>query len=144
MEDLGFVNERQLFHGTSPNYVEAICKQNFDPRLFGKKGGTKYGEGSYFAVKASYSHCYTDKDSSLSHFMFLARVLVGSYAKGRSKYRRPPLKDPSNPASDLYDSCVDNEFSPTIFVVFSTDQIYPEYVIEYLQLEHGLLRETSV
>lgn len=144
MEDLGFVNERQLFHGTSPNYVEAICKQNFDPRLFGKKGGTKYGEGSYFAVKASYSHCYTDKDSSLSHFMFLARVLVGSYAKGRSKYRRPPLKDPSNPASDLYDSCVDNESSPTIFVVFSTDQIYPEYVIEYLQLEHGVLQETSV
>jgi len=25
-----FVNERQLFHGTSPENVEAICKQNFD------------------------------------------------------------------------------------------------------------------
>ena len=125
-----FVNERQLFHGTNPEIVEAICKQNFDWRLHGKNA-TKYGQGSYFAVNSSYSNAYAKKDHNSSKFMFVAKVLVGSYAAGDSSYRRPPRKDPSNPASDLYDSCVDDESFPTIFVVFDTDQFYPEYIIEY-------------
>ena len=125
------VDEKRLFHGTSPDTVEAICKQNFDWRLHGKNA-TLYGEGSYFAVNASYSHAYAKRDSDLSQFMFLARVLVGSYTKGHSSYRRPPPKQPSNPASDLYDSCVDDKSNPTIFVVFDTDQFYPEYVIKYV------------
>ncbi|XP_068694759.1 zinc finger CCCH-type antiviral protein 1-like isoform X2 [Montipora foliosa] len=124
------INEKQLFHGTSPNAVEAICKQNFDWRLHGKNA-TKYGEGSYFALNSSYSDSYASQDDNSSQFMFVAKVLVGSYTKGESSYRRPPAKNPSNPASDLYDCCVDNTGSPSIFVVFDTDQFYPEYIIEY-------------
>ena len=126
-------NEKQLFHGTSPDVVDAICKQNFDWRVCGKKG-TKYGKGSYFATNASYSHSYADSGSDGSRFMFLARVLVGSFIKGEPGYQRPPNKDPSNPSSDLYDSCVDNECNPTIFVIFDSDQFYPEYVIKYFTL----------
>ena len=125
-----FVNERQLFHGTNPEIVEAICKQNFDWRLHGKNA-TFYGEGSYFALNSSYSDSYAKEDSKGSKFMFVAKVLVGSYTTGQSSYRRPPSKEPSNPASDLYDSCVDDRSFPTIFVVFDTDQFYPEYIIEY-------------
>ena len=125
-----FLNEKRLFHGTSPETVEAICKQNFDWRLHGKNA-TVYGEGSYFALNASYSDAYAKEDANSCRFMFVAKVLVGSYAKGHSSYRRPPQKDPSNPASDLYDSCVDDKSSPTIFVVFDTDQFYPEYIIKY-------------
>ena len=125
-----FVNERQLFHGTNPEIVEAICKQNFDWRLHGKNA-TVYGEGSYFALNSSYSDSYAKEDTKGSKFMFVAKVLVGSYTKGQSSYRRPPSKEPSNPASDLYDSCVDDRSFPTIFVVFDTDQFYPEYIIEY-------------
>ena len=125
-----FLNEKRLFHGTSPETVEAICKQNFDWRLHGKKA-TVYGEGSYFALNASYSDAYAKEDTNSCRFMFVAKVLVGSYTKGHSSYRRPPQKDPSNPASDLYDSCVDDKSNPTIFVVFDTDQFYPEYIIKY-------------
>ena len=125
-----FLNEKRLFHGTSPETVEAICKQNFDWRLHGKNA-TVYGEGSYFALNASYSDAYAKEDANSCRFMFVAKVLVGSYAKGHSSYRRPPQKDPSNPASDLYDSCVDDKSNPTIFVVFDTDQFYPEYIIKY-------------
>ena len=50
------VNEKRLFHGTSPDSVEAICKENFDWRLSGTATVTLYGQGSYFAVKVSYSH----------------------------------------------------------------------------------------
>ena len=125
-----YVNERQLFHGTSPEIVEAICKQNFDWRLHGKNA-TVYGEGSYFALNSYYSDNYAKKDSKGCKFMFVAKVLVGSYTKGQSSYRRPPSKEPSNPASDLYDSCVDDMSNPTIFVIFDTDQFYPEYIIKY-------------
>ena len=131
-----FVNERQLFHGTNPEIVEAICKQNFDWRLHGKNA-TVYGEGSYFALNSSYSDSYAKEDTKGSKFMFVAKVLVGSYTKGQSSYRRPPSKEPSNPASDLYDSCVDDQSSPTIFVVFDTDQFYPGNIIEYTTARGG-------
>ena len=124
--------EKRLFHGTSPGSVEAICKENFDWRLSGKNA-TVFGDGSYFALNASYSHSYATRDNDSSHFMFLAKVLVGSYTNGDSGYRRPPPKQPSNPASDRYDSCVDNILNPTIFVIFDIDQCYPEYVIKYSQ-----------
>lgn len=38
------VDERQLFHGTSTNFVDAICQQNFDWRVCGLHG-TSYGKG---------------------------------------------------------------------------------------------------
>ena len=131
-----FINEKRLFHGTSPSAVEAICKQNFDWRLHGKNA-TKYGEGSYFALNSWYSDAYATQDDNSSKFIFVAKVLVGSYTVGQSSYRRPPQKDPRNPTSDLYDSCVDDTSSPSIFVLFDTDQFYPEYIIEYCALRQA-------
>ena len=90
-----------------------------------------YGQGSYFPANASYSDAFARIDSRLRQFMFLAKVLVGSYTTGRSSYRKLPLKNPLDPVRDLYDSCVDNIANLTIFVVFDTDQFYPEYVIQY-------------
>ncbi|XP_029187554.2 uncharacterized protein LOC114954996 isoform X2 [Acropora millepora] len=124
------VDERSLFHGTTPDVVEAICKRNFDWRLSGKHA-TRFGQGSYFARDASYSHRYAKRDTYGFHHMFVAKVLVGSCIEGRASYRTPPPKNPEDPGSDLYDSCVDNQTNPLIFVVFDTDQLYPEYVISY-------------
>ena len=124
------VDERSLFHGTTSDVVEAICKRNFDWRLSGKHA-TRFGEGSYFARDASYSHRYAKKDADGIHHMFLAKVLVGSYIKGQANYRTPPPKNPEDPGSDLYDSCVNNQSNPSIFVVFDIDQLYPEYIISY-------------
>ncbi|XP_064599714.1 uncharacterized protein LOC135466239 isoform X2 [Liolophura sinensis] len=52
------VEEKLLFHGTNDDAVDAICKSGFDWRLCGKHG-TMYGQGSYFAQTASYSHQYS-------------------------------------------------------------------------------------
>lgn len=38
------MDERQLFHGTSASFVDAICQQNFDWRVCGLHG-TSYGKG---------------------------------------------------------------------------------------------------
>ncbi|XP_073253275.1 protein mono-ADP-ribosyltransferase PARP12-like [Porites lutea] len=123
--------ERQLFHGTKADTVEAICQQGFDWRVCGKHG-TVYGKGSYFACKAGYSHGYTANQfiSSSHKHMFLARVLVGSYTSGNSSLTRPPPKDPTNPHV-LFDSCCDYKTSPSLFVVFENGQSYPEFLITY-------------
>lgn len=121
------VDERQLFHGTSANFVDAICQQNFDWRICGLHG-TSYGKGSYFARDAAYSHHYSKSDSKL-HLMFLARVLVGSFVRGNASFVRPPAKE--GQSSTFYDSCVNSMSDPSIFVVFEKHQVYPEYVIQY-------------
>ncbi|XP_043944097.1 protein mono-ADP-ribosyltransferase PARP12-like [Protopterus annectens] len=121
------VDERLLFHGTEKSIVDAICQQNFDWRICGTHG-TLYGKGSYFARDASYSEKYSSSSSS-SRIMFVARVLVGQFAKGSENYLRPPSKDGT--PSNLYDSCVDSKSNPSIFVIFEKHQIYPEYLIKY-------------
>ncbi|XP_018775269.2 zinc finger CCCH-type antiviral protein 1-like isoform X1 [Serinus canaria] len=121
------VQEKRLFHGADVTSMETICSQNFDWRICGSNG-TNYGKGSYFARDACYSHTYCQATLQ-GHFMFVARVLVGDYVKGNAAFVRPPMK-----CADklwLYDSCVDDEFNPAVFVVFEKHQIYPEYIIEY-------------
>ncbi|XP_003221433.1 protein mono-ADP-ribosyltransferase PARP11 isoform X2 [Anolis carolinensis] len=141
-----FINENMLFHGTSTEFVEAICVHNFDWRINGMHAAV-YGKGTYFARDALYSSRFCKDD--LKHgstlqihgvdlqlhiltkhkVMFLARVLTGDYILGESKYVRPPSRDGS--LINLYDSCVDSMCNPKIFVIFDANQIYPEYLIEF-------------
>ncbi|XP_073400158.1 zinc finger CCCH-type antiviral protein 1-like isoform X2 [Dendrobates tinctorius] len=122
------VKEIQLFHGTERTHMDAICNQNFDWRICGTHG-TVYGQGSYFARDASYSHKFSIPTTIGTRAMFVARVLVGDYVTGNPQMKRPPLRPGSS--SQCYDSCVDNVISPSIFVVFEKHQIYPEYLLEY-------------
>ncbi|XP_074050723.1 protein mono-ADP-ribosyltransferase PARP11 isoform X2 [Macrotis lagotis] len=141
------INEQMLFHGTSSEFVEAICIHNFDWRINGIHAAV-FGKGTYFARDAAYSSRFCKDDMKHGstfqihgvnlqqrHLfrtyksMFLARVLIGDYINGDSKYMRPPSKDGS--FVNLYDSCVDNTWNPKIFVVFDANQIYPEYLIEF-------------
>ncbi|KAG8538000.1 hypothetical protein GDO81_023453 [Engystomops pustulosus] len=121
------VKEIRLFHGTDKTFVDAICNHNFDWRICGTHG-TVYGQGSYFARDASYSHDYSTPTSGGSRMMFVARVLVGDYVKGNPQMKRPPTRLFS---SRFYDSCVDDATDPSIYVVFEKHQIYPEYLLEY-------------
>uniref|UniRef100_A0A674B2E7 Protein mono-ADP-ribosyltransferase PARP12-like n=1 Tax=Salmo trutta TaxID=8032 RepID=A0A674B2E7_SALTR len=127
--------ELHLFHGTDPKHVDAICRDNFDWRLCGTNG-TVYGEGSYFARDAKYSHSYTSDSGVRS--MFACRVLVGDYTRGNSDLCRPPPKGEGSPT--LYDSCVDNVLNPSIYVVFEKHQVYPEFLIKY---DDGVMHWTS-
>ncbi|KAM8974740.1 protein mono-ADP-ribosyltransferase PARP12-like [Pelodytes ibericus] len=123
------IKEMQLFHGTKSELVDAICQQNFDWRVCGANG-TVYGKGSYFARDSSYSHNYSRQSGSPTQVMFVARVLVGDYTHGKSSYLRPPSKGAPS-SSNFYDSCVNEEKNPSIFVIFEKHQIYPEYLIKY-------------
>ncbi|XP_070560801.1 zinc finger CCCH-type antiviral protein 1-like [Ptychodera flava] len=128
--------ENYLFHGTEEDTVAKICKQNFDFRVAGKNA-TMYGHGSYFARDAKYSDNYTRNDASglTERYMFLAQVLVGRYTVGDSSYKRPPEMNAMT--GDLYDSCVDKMYNPSIFVIFALDQLYPTYLITYRKEERS-------
>ncbi|KAM3835516.1 protein mono-ADP-ribosyltransferase TIPARP [Vipera latastei] len=132
------MNERHLFHGTSQDVVDGICKHNFDPRVCGKHA-TMFGQGSYFARKASYSHNFSKRSPKGIHYMFLAKVLTGKYTVGNHTMRRPPPVNPASITSDLYDSCVDNYFEPQIFVIFNDDQSYPYFVIQYEEVSNTVI-----
>eukprot|EP00079_Xenopus_tropicalis_P015501 XP_004913263.1 PREDICTED: TCDD-inducible poly [ADP-ribose] polymerase-like [Xenopus tropicalis] len=130
--------ERHLFHGTDPGSVEAICRQNFDPRVSGKNGAV-YGQGCYFARDASNSHKFTRGSLQGHHFMFLAKVLVGRPALGHESFRRPPQITPDDPCSPLYDSCVSCNWDPSIFVIFDNDQCFPYFLIKYQKVKNSVV-----
>ena len=95
--------------------------------------GNAYGDGVYFAVDASYSanSRYSPKDSSGYSYMFYSQVLTGEYCDGSGGMKVPPMKgDPKNQIIH-YDSTVDNENSPTIFVVYYDTQAYPQYLVTF-------------
>ncbi|XP_046582963.1 E3 ubiquitin-protein ligase mind-bomb-like isoform X1 [Haliotis rubra] len=126
----GLANEKQLFHGTTPDSADLIPHQNIDFRLAGSRVGALYGQGAYFAVDAKYSDGYAKEDARRHRFMFLAKVLVGKSRQGNPELKRPPVLDASN-KTKLADSACDKETDPRIYVIFSEGQIYPEYLIEY-------------
>ncbi|NXB75669.1 PAR12 polymerase, partial [Donacobius atricapilla] len=121
------VQEKQLFHGTDVFSMKTICTQNFDWRICGSNG-TNYGKGSYFARDARYAHAYCQATAQ-GHAMFVARVLVGDHVQGNAAYVRPPERCAGK--MRFYDSCVDDELNPSVFVIFEKHQVYPEYIIEY-------------
>ncbi|KAH3846138.1 hypothetical protein DPMN_088434 [Dreissena polymorpha] len=123
------VDKRPLFHGTdSLDTVRGICINNFDFRLCGKNA-TIYGQGAYFARDAKYSHQYTKVDQNMERFMLQANVLIGYYTKGDPQYRRPSEKQDKD--HELFDSCVDDEQNPSMFILFDKNAYYPEYLIQY-------------
>ncbi|KAI2662995.1 Protein mono-ADP-ribosyltransferase PARP14 [Labeo rohita] len=120
--------EKILYHGTSKDSCSSIMKTNFN-RNFSGQNATVYGHGTYFAVNASYSAqtMYAVPAADGTQLMFVARVLTGHYAQGQADMRTPPVRV----APDLYDSVVDDEVNPSMFVVFHDCQAYPEYLITF-------------
>ena len=91
--------------------------------------GTAIDQGVYFARDAQYSVGYAAGGVG-GRYMYLARVLVGQYCVGNSSMKVPPPKNPSRPYI-LYDSVVDQMGNPSMSLVFSDNQCYPEYLITF-------------
>lgn len=131
--------EYKLFHGTSNESIESICKLGFN-RSFCGQNGSAYGQGVYFARDASYSHNFskpknmpllrTSLPQPQIYQMLLAKVLVGNYQLIRSNNSN--FKDTEFSIDGFqYDSVVDDLNNPSIFVVFKDYRALPHYLIEY-------------
>ncbi|KAM9468261.1 protein mono-ADP-ribosyltransferase PARP11-like isoform 2-T3 [Clarias gariepinus] len=126
------IEEKRLFHGTNKNNVYGICLYNFDCRISDSvRHAHLYGKGTYFALHASYADNYSKRqcqgDTTNTRIMFLARVIVGKYTTGQKNLCKPD----GDQIENKHDSCVDNTLYPRMFVIFNSNQIYPEYVLEY-------------
>nr|XP_039249273.1 uncharacterized protein LOC120326978 isoform X1 [Styela clava] len=119
--------ERKLFHGTDED--EKIMLHGFD-RSFAGKNATVFGRGVYFATTAQYSDNYALPNQLGHRRVFLADVITGNYCQGNSSLITPPMRK-SGIKNDLYDSVVNNEQSPTIFVIFKDASAYPTHLITY-------------
>ncbi|XP_074123893.1 zinc finger CCCH-type antiviral protein 1 isoform X1 [Sminthopsis crassicaudata] len=119
-------NVKLLFHAADPNSIDSICSNNFSiwsPQSFQQ---TKYGTGIYFTKDAISSH----KNINNKHktkIMFIAQVLVGMSIQGKVGFTSQNLS--------IYDSYVDNIINPSIFVINDMENIYPQYIIEYTDIE---------
>ncbi|XP_058411898.1 protein mono-ADP-ribosyltransferase PARP15-like isoform X2 [Diceros bicornis minor] len=124
-------NERLLFHGTDVDTVPHINQHGFN-RSYAGMNAAVYGNGTYFAVDASYSanDKYSRPDSSGRKHIYVVRVLTGVYTRGHAGIITPPSKNPDD-TTDLYDSVVDDRQHPKLFVVFSDNHAYPEYLITF-------------
>ena len=95
--------------------------------------GAAYGDGVYFAKDAFYSMTYSQPSPNGDRYMYLARVLVGKHTVGEEGMKTPPALDPKKPEI-LYDSVVNKDENPTIFVVFNDFHVYPKYLITFREI----------
>ncbi|KAM6398598.1 protein mono-ADP-ribosyltransferase PARP14 [Pluvialis apricaria] len=128
-------NERLLFHGTNKESLTLINNYGFN-RSYAGMHAAVFGNGTYFAVNASYSasDIYSKPDVDGKKYMYLARVLVGEYSQGTKGSITPPAKNASN-SIDLFDSSTDNVNHPSMFIIFNDIQAYPEYLITFTRKE---------
>ncbi|KAK6311314.1 hypothetical protein J4Q44_G00169780 [Coregonus suidteri] len=123
-------NEKRLFHGMCHTTINHINHHGFN-RSYAGKNAAMYGNGTYFAVSASYSasNTYSRPDPQGQKFMYLCRVLTGDFTTGRQGMIVPPAKNTTT--AQLYDSVTDNPSRPSMFIVFNDIQAYPEYLITF-------------
>ena len=60
-------------------------------------------------------------------FIIQTRVVTGEYIKGDNSMKAAPYKNPAL----QYDSVVNDENNPSIYVVFHDAAAYPEYIIKF-------------
>ncbi|NWR47031.1 PAR14 polymerase, partial [Regulus satrapa] len=124
-------NERLLFHGTSQESLTFINHHGFN-RSYAGMHAANFGNGTYFAVNASYSanDFYSKPDGNGRKYMYLARVLVGQYSLGKKGSITPARKNVSD-SVDLFDSSTDNVNQPSMFIIFNDIQAYPGFLITF-------------
>ncbi|KAJ8609948.1 hypothetical protein CTAYLR_008075 [Chrysophaeum taylorii] len=118
-----------VYHGTTGEAAGKIVEQGFNRDFCSTSA--QHGRGVYFAVEADYS-CfpkYSPPDKDGIQNVFVCRIIVGHYTKGVAGAVVPPALE-GNP-NQRYDTTVDNEVHPTIFVTYNDHQAYPAYLVRF-------------
>ncbi|XP_043550088.1 protein mono-ADP-ribosyltransferase PARP14 isoform X4 [Chiloscyllium plagiosum] len=128
----GMTIEQILYHGTTKEIAQRVNKTGFN-RSFCGRNATYFGKGTYFALDASYScdNKYSNPDCDGCKCIYQARVITGKLCKGEPNMLEPKPVDPQIDSADLCDCAVNDENSPSIFVIFCDDGAYPEYLITF-------------
>eukprot|EP00747_Dinoflagellata_sp_TGD_P144543 gnl/TRDRNA2_/TRDRNA2_176505_c3_seq7.p1 gnl/TRDRNA2_/TRDRNA2_176505_c3~~gnl/TRDRNA2_/TRDRNA2_176505_c3_seq7.p1 ORF type:complete len:319 (+),score=33.90 gnl/TRDRNA2_/TRDRNA2_176505_c3_seq7:1788-2744(+) len=127
-------NEWYLFHGTNEQAAKKICKGDFKMCLAGSSTGTLYGRGSYFAESITKADEYAKSNAAGEYTVMLCRVLGG-----KVYYTDELVPDPE----ELTNCCIQGPYDCILgdrekcrntyreFVVYDSENVYAEYVINY-------------
>lgn len=113
----------RLFHWPLPDHVDNICKNNFSPQWQHPGITHDYGRGVYFFKSVS-SFSGQPKEG----VVFLADVLIGTYVHGDTSMVGPPKMPGSR---NVYDTTVDHQPQPTIYVKYFKRDFCPRYMVEF-------------
>jgi len=98
---------------------------------------TRLGYGSYLARHASYATRYTTPDAAWRRHLLVCRAIVGAYCQGHESMHVPPVRLAAEPHRlgevVRYDSTVDDTSNPEIYVAFHDAQIYPDYLLTFVE-----------
>jgi hypothetical protein len=130
-------NEWLLWHGTSLEGAKQICNEDFKQRYAGSATGTLYGPGTYFAESCTKADEYAkeaDVDGATVFTILLCRV-TGGLVKYNAEIDPDAQALTDAVLHDSYDSVLgDREACRNTFrefVIFGSDQVYPEYIVHY-------------
>jgi len=130
-------NEWYLFHGTSAEAAEDICRQDFKISFAGGSTGTLYGKGIYLAESITKADEYAKPGASGHFTVLLCRTLGGNV-----RYTDEVEPD----AEELVRDCIEGPYGCVLgdrekcrgtyreFIFFDTEDVYPEYIIGYQRL----------
>merc|ERR1719203_844376 len=126
--DKSKLNRFGLYHGTSLDTLPKILHQGFLRQFVSRAAyglGIYFAKGAYYSCKPKYS---VPDDDGFQHVLYCS-VICGEWAKGDGAMKLPPTKD----GSDFipYETTVDNEDAPNIFVTYQDDQALPKYLISF-------------
>eukprot|EP01083_Nonionella_stella_P019919 55297_1 len=126
--DITLLHEDALYHGTDILTVIKILHQGF-LRQFAARA--VFGKGSYFAKNARYScnQSYAKPDGDRFQHLLLCNVICGEWTVGSSSMKIPPIKPTSEHLP--YETTVNSESNPTVFVTYQDDQALPTYLISF-------------
>jgi len=131
-------NEWYLFHGTNPAAAQAICSTDFKVSRAGANTGTLYGRGLYFAESITKADEYAKPTAGGDVYAVLICRVLG----GHVLYNDEVTPDPEA----LVHSCVEGPYDIVLgdrekcrgtfreFVLFDSEDVYPEYIVEYLRI----------
>jgi len=125
---MGPAPELDLWHGTTPDCVRNILLGGFN-RAYGGRHGTRLGLGTYFSPDAAYSLRFCGRSRGARHVMLLAKVRIGTCAKGAPELVEPPYRDADQ--MERYDATVDDVDAPSMYCIFRDYQALPCYVVEF-------------
>eukprot|EP00930_Biecheleria_cincta_P100385 TRINITY_DN92029_c0_g1_i1.p1 TRINITY_DN92029_c0_g1~~TRINITY_DN92029_c0_g1_i1.p1 ORF type:complete len:262 (+),score=41.97 TRINITY_DN92029_c0_g1_i1:838-1623(+) len=129
------LNEWYLFHGTSMSAAQNICSNDFKMRLAGTATGTLYGRGSYFAESITKADEYSKQEAEDGFCCVLLCRVLG----GRVRYCDERAPDADALTRDCMEGAYDCIVGDRVkvsgtyreFVIFDTENVYPEFVLGY-------------